>query len=399
MTAVLLSLIASENTWALWAIIAAWVAVSITLEQRYRWARVISGPVLLLGGALVLSTARVIPTQSPVYDVVWDYVVPVCVPLLLFRANVVRIVRESGPMFLAFHIAAIGTVAGAFVAFLALRHSGLSELIVLLGIMTGSYTGGSVNFLALTDRYDPPESLANALLVADNVVMAVLFLVCFSLTSVPFLRRAFRTPHADEVDRAGDDATAASDYWKPKPISLRDIALALAIAVAIAGIANLAASAVNASSAPDWIKAVLGQSYLVITILCVLVATTCDRWLTRIQGADELGTYLIYLFFFVLGAPADFVTVVVKAPILLVLCAIMAITNLLVTLGLSWILRRPLEEAALAVNVTLGGAPSAAAMAIAKGWTSLVVPSILVGIWGYIVGTWLGAAVIRMLGG
>ena len=51
----------------------------------------------------------------------------------------------------------------------------------------------------------------------------------------------------------------------------------------------------------------------------------------------------------------------------------------------------------VSVNVTLGGPPSAAAMAIAKGWSGLVLPGLLVGIWGYIIGTSLGILMAEML--
>ena len=36
-------------------------------------------------------------------------------------------------------------------------------------------------------------------------------------------------------------------------------------------------------------------------------------------------------------------------------------------------------------------------MAIAKGWPKLVLPSLLVGIWGYVIGTFLGVLVGEML--
>ncbi len=49
------------------------------------------------------------------------------------------------------------------------------------------------------------------------------------------------------------------------------------------------------------------------------------------------------------------------------------------------------------MNANLGGAPSAAAMATSAGWPRLVLPAILVGIWGYVIGTPLGVMVVEML--
>lgn len=397
------SLIDPENVWALWAVIVTWVALSIRLEQRYRWAAKISGPVLVLAGAILLANARILPAESPVYDVIWNYIVPVCIPLLLFRANIRVILRDSGPMFLVFHLSVLGTMIGGLLAVLIVGEAVPSSA-DLTAIMTGSYTGGSVNFAALTLSLEPERHLADSLIVADNLVMAVLFLVCFSLTSIPFLRRVFSAPYQEAVERGegGVPTLQAANYWKPKPISLLDIAQALAIAVVVAGGAHLAAQSIRAVLPGDHpvsaaARGILGQPYLLITMVCVVLASVFHRQMERLRGAEELGTYLIYLFFFVIGAPADLIRIVRDVPVLFLLCAIMAVTNLLVTLGLARLFRRHLEEVGLAVNATLGGAPSAAAMAIAKGWTPLVLPSILVGVWGYVIGTPLGLAAGRLL--
>src|SRR6185436_2229125 len=110
------SFINPDNTWALWAVIVAGAATCLWLEQNYNWAAKTSAPVLAIVAAMVLSNVHVMPIESSAYEVVDNYLVPLAIPLLLLRANVVRILRESGPMFLAFHLASLGTIIGAFIA-------------------------------------------------------------------------------------------------------------------------------------------------------------------------------------------------------------------------------------------------------------------------------------------
>jgi len=145
-------LIAPDNTWLLWAFLLTGVAASIWLEQTYRWAARVSGPVLALIGGMILSNTKLLPSDAPAYDTVTSYLVPVAIPLLLFRANVVRIVRESGSMFLAFHVAAVGSLLGALLAGW-LFHSSVERPAEVAGIMAGSYIGGSVNFVAIQNHY------------------------------------------------------------------------------------------------------------------------------------------------------------------------------------------------------------------------------------------------------
>ena len=44
---------------------------------------------------------RIIPLDAPTYSRVWSFLVPFSIPLLLFNANLARIVRESGSMMVA----------------------------------------------------------------------------------------------------------------------------------------------------------------------------------------------------------------------------------------------------------------------------------------------------------
>ena len=77
---------------------------------------------------------------------------------------------------------------------------------------------------------------------------------------------------------------------------------------------------------------------------------------------------------------------------------IIAAVNVAVTLGAAKLFRFSIEEAVLAANATLGGPTTAAGMAVAKGWDGLVLPAILVGVWGYAIGNWVGLLAGRLAG-
>ena len=96
------TLISSDNIWALWAFITGWAAFSIYLEQKYDWASKISGMIIALVGAMVLSNLNIIPTESVVYDNVWSYAVPLAITLLLYQCNVTKIWKESGKILILF---------------------------------------------------------------------------------------------------------------------------------------------------------------------------------------------------------------------------------------------------------------------------------------------------------
>src|SRR5687767_11970896 len=97
------SLVKPDDYTTLWALMITGTAAAIWLEQSYKWAAKLSGPVVALLIAMTLSNSRIMPADSPAYDFIGAWLVPLAIPLLLFRANVLEILRTTGRMFACFH--------------------------------------------------------------------------------------------------------------------------------------------------------------------------------------------------------------------------------------------------------------------------------------------------------
>jgi uncharacterized membrane protein len=397
-------LISPDDHATLWALIAAGTALAIWLEQTYRWAARLSGPVIALLIAMVLTNTRVMPPASAAYDFVGDWLVPLAIPLLLFRANLREIIRTGGRVFLIFHLSALGTLLGVALAYWLLRGSiEGAALIPAAGMMAASYIGG-VNFMALKSSYNVPESVAGPLIVADNFVMAGMFVAMLALAASRFFRARFPHPHTHEADPATAGNLAAA-HWQRKGIGLLDVAKSFAFAFAVVAVAGLLGKLMrslfgdttSSGGLVQMLQILCTNKFVLLTLVTLLAATLFAKPLARINGPEELGAYLLLIFLFTLGLPADLLSVLTDAPLFFVFCGIIGLVNLAFTLAAGKLLRLNLEELLVAVNANLGGAPSAAAMAISAGWPRLVLPGILVGIWGYVVGTPLGIMVVELL--
>jgi uncharacterized membrane protein len=73
-----LPLIGPDQDFALWAILIALAGFGFWCE-RFPWGRKYTGVMLLMTAAIVLANLRIIPTAAPVYDVVWNYLVPIAI--------------------------------------------------------------------------------------------------------------------------------------------------------------------------------------------------------------------------------------------------------------------------------------------------------------------------------
>ena len=395
-------LIGADNHWALFAILAVIAALAIYLEQKFMWASKVTGCVLALIGAMLLSNFNIIPLDAPAYDFVWSYVVPLAIPMLLFNANIKRIGKESGRLLIIYLISGVGTIAGGFLGYILLK-GGIKDLAYAVPMMIGTYTGGSVNLVAMSDAFSVSGEMVSTSVVADNLLMALYFFVLIAIPASSFFLKNYKHPLIDEQTAGGKVDEGAASYWTAKPVSLKDIAASFALSFAIVALSDALAGWFSgliptSNFGLALLNGLLGNKYLVITTLTMLLATFLPGKVGNIGGAQEIGTYLIHIFFAVIGVPASIYLIVTKAPLLLVFCAVIVSVNMLVSFLFGKLLGFGVEEIIIASNANIGGPTTAAAMAIAKGWNALIVPAILVGTLGYVLGNYYGIFAGTILG-
>ncbi|NOY96707.1 MAG: DUF819 domain-containing protein [Chlorobi bacterium] len=383
------SLISPDDHWAIWTFLVGMAALSLYLEQKYKFVKKITGAALAICAGILVSNIGLLPTESPSYDIVWDYIVPLVIPLLLMKTDVRLIFKETGRFAGAFHLSALGTIIGSIIAVAAL-HTFIGNLELIGPAMTASYIGGSINFVSVVAMFHPPKDLVNATLVADSGVMIIYFLFLITLPGIALARHYFPVTQKS-IEIAGTNNTEVNeDYWKPKPIGLVDIGKSLAIAFVISLLSVKISGFFNGEGMPVAIKMILGQQYLVLTTISILFPIFFPKVAKDLAGNEELGTFFIFIFFVMIGLPASISKVLLDAPIMILFCAIILAINFLVTFILGKIFKYELEELILAAIITSGGPMSGVAVAISKNWHNLIFPSLMLGVWGYVIGNYLG---------
>lgn len=400
------TLISADDTWALWTVLALSVAISIYLEQKYVWANKITGCILATIFTLVLANLNIIPTESPVYDTVWSYVVPLAVPLLLFNANVKKILKESGRMLAIYLLSSTGTLLGGFVAYFSLKNA-IPKLNDIIPMFVGTYTGGAVNFVAMSEQYAVPGKTVSAAIVADNLLMALYVFVLISLPSMAIIKKLYKQPYeeallAQSAEDKDKNKTMAAKFWGAKSISLKDIAFAVGIAFTIVTVSTKLSGVISGffsgkDAFSQFMGGFFGNKYLLITTITMMIASFFPKQMSSVKGSQEIGTFLIYLFFAVIGAPASIILIIKESPLLLVLALIMVAINMIISLIFGKIFKFSIEEIIIASNANIGGPTTAAAMAVSKGWTELIIPGLLIGTLGYVIGNYLGIFVGMVL--
>ena len=402
----------------LFAVLTVIAAFSLWLEQRYLWAAKVSGCILCLVMAMALANLRVIPTDAEAYDFVWGYIVPLAIPFLLFKADLRKIWRGSCRIFGIFVLGSFGTVTGGVLAFsLFKKVFGYGNTKSLMAMFVGTYVGGSVNLAAMADATNADKNLISASIVADNLLMVLYFFLLVALPGIEWVRRHFRHPLVEAQERFArtderpvkpvglkkkEKTSGAEDYWKSRPVSIIDLSSSIAAACMIVAVSRMLAGFFDSSILGDGfglslLRGLLGSQYLMITTITTVLATLFPGFFGNLAGAQEIGTFLIHIFFAVIGAPASIMLIIREAPLLFLFAAVIILMNMLFSLGFGKLLAYSIEEITVASNANIGGPTTAAAFAIAKGWHSLIVPALLAGTLGYVIGNYYGIFLFTIL--
>jgi uncharacterized membrane protein len=380
-----MSLISAEQTFQIAAVLIGMAAFGFWVETTHI-GRKLSGVLIILFAAVVLSNIGLIPHSAPMYGTVSSLLVPMAIPMLLFRADLKQVLAEIGPMFKSF-VAAAGVISFSIVLLTLLFDFGEHEAKVA-GTLAASYIGGSLNFVATAQAVELNEPTHYvAALTADTIGAIFFMMVLMLMPTLAIARKAMPSQFFNDEGAIAETGTAGDDDAPDKPFNVIGFVAALATSAAICALGQIIAS-------------ILGQDnyfILIITVLALAVANFLKPLVRHFNSEFEIGTFFMYMFFVTIGASADLATIAgVAFPYVMLICGSVAIFFVLILL-VGKILKLDLAELMIAANACILGPATAAALAAGQGWRSLVTPGMLTGILGYSVGTFVGVTITYFL--
>lgn len=381
-----MSIISPDSSTLLWAVIMALAAFGFWAEQHTKFGRLMTGVIMSMMAAMLLANLKIIPTEAMVYETIYSRILPLSIPLLLFRANLTTALRDGGPTLWAFGIGSAGIVLGVFIATALVPLGDLSA--VAAGLFTATYIGGSANLaaVAIATEFNQGSTLT-AMVAADVIATNIQTMVLIALPGLAFIARIYGTR---------DTSSGPKPVSSPKPFVLNHLnmagaSLALAVAFGLVAIGDGVAKMAGMDSI----------GILVTSALAILVANLAQPLVKRMSGDFEIGTFLIFLFLIAVAAGADIWILIDTGPVFLIYVGIVLTVHTLFLLLVARLIRPlvVLDIRSLVIGSTacVGGITTASAIASAKGWRDLIVPGIMAGTIGSAVGSFLGVWVWSLL--
>ena len=337
--------------------------------------------VILMLGLLVANVTTWTPEPSAV-SWVNGPLTSYAIAELLLAVELRSVLPDARRLLLPFITAVAGTLAAVLLVGLLLSGWLGQSWISLAGLLSATFTGGSLNFVSVARSLEIPPSLLLIATAADHVAFTAWFLVSLLIGRG---RRQHRPTDASEANSSA--STPINAFALP---SFQAVMIGLLWGGGV----------VLISEGLGGFLILLGvdvPSILVLTTVA-LIAAQLPRSDSR-SACYGLGLVLIQPFFAVIGLSSSLGVLFGEGlPVLLYAGLVVLVQAIVVLQARRWF-RWPLAECLVASQAAVGGPSTALALAGSLERPNLVLPSVAIGLLGYLLGTYVGLALSALLNG
>ncbi|HMM67005.1 MAG TPA: DUF819 family protein [Dokdonella sp.] len=375
-----------ETVWPWLALMLLCAGVFAALERRYAWSVFTIFPPIVLTYLLVTALAVCgLWTVNPAIREAQSVLVARLLPALLFLLMIncdLRAIWRLGPRVLAvFACASLSLVIAFPLTFLLYRHWLPADAWQALAALSGSWSGGSANMVAVKQAIGMPDSLLAMSLLTDALCYSLWVAVMFSIAR---LAPAFnRWTRAAERPIAVESEAGIAD----RP-NAEGVLLWLGLALLVGALA----SAVGAQLPTSTMVSATTWTILVATALGLVAGQTP---IARYPGASAISGVLLVALVAVLASQSNF-DGIGEAPMYL-LCGLTILTIHAALLVLAArMFHFDLHLCGIASLANIGGVASAPVLAASYA-RALVPVGILLALLGYVIGTGVGIGIASVL--
>jgi len=360
--------------------------VFVANRSRSRFFKYVPGFVLLYIFAAALNTAGVFGETDEIEttgDTVQDAVLPAMILLFLFKCDLRKIIKLGPKLLLTYAVSALSIALGFVVTFLIFQAALDDEAWKALGALSGSWTGGSANMVAIQGILQAPENVFGYVLIVDTVVYSVWLLLMFG--SVSFSERFNAWTKADTSRFNGQDQLLDEERQIDLTSLMTLIGFSLAASAVAGWLGDLLPEIGVVITSTSW-------TILIVSVLGLVIAMTP---LGKTAGSQELAVVMLYVVIGIIASGSDF-TSLTQAPVYLLAGIVVLLVHGVVLVVYAKLTRTELFSLAVASTSNIGGVASAPVVASAFN-RQLVPVGVLYALLGAFLGTFIGLTTAQIL--
>ena len=346
------------------------------------------GPIMVLYavGMVFGNIPQLVPYLKPLQDVIPNVMVPLAIPMMLFGCSFSS--REAG-LQLKIVVSGFLSVCLAVTVGYVMFGYNVNEGAQVGGIITGMYTGGTLNAAALQAIFRIKSETFILINSYDIIISFLYFVFLFS-----FGIKMFRRLYGERVHQ-GDDVVAEQSVTSSSYNRLLTragfVQMCRIVGVTLVIVALSAATTLLFDDA--W--------FMVVFILMLTTLGVAASFVKRVREMDlsyDLGMYLIYIFSFAIATMADFSSLDLKAGVnQLAFMSVAVFVSLLIHAVVCRTMRVDADSMMISSVAFINSPPFVPMAAVAMRNKRAIVTGLGAGIVGYALGNHLGVLMAKLL--
>ena len=370
--------------------------IIIILFSRYKWAKVAGTVILAYAVGIIPALFGLTHFEEGslglnIQKNIMNIAVPIAIPLMLFNCNF-KLWTKSLPKTMAVLLGGLVSILIAVVSgYFIFRNAGIEQFNRVAAMMTGIYTGGTMNFSALGNMLEVDPSIITLTLTFEEIATFpfIVFIVAGGYKVFRKLLPAKTDDNAAETEESFE--TESFENYKgmlqPKTFGrmMLGFLLSLGMLAIGAGLSLL-------------ITGKLNELIVILTITTLAIVASFSPKVRNLPKTFELGMFFILIFSVVVASKFDihqidqsslkilwFILFVMLTSIILhiIICKIFKVEGDLFTVGHISLLCSP---------------PFVPPIVEALGNRKVLLSGIVIGLAGYAAGNYLGVLIAWILG-
>jgi uncharacterized membrane protein len=377
--------------------------IVITIFRKYKVAKNIGTVIMAYAIGVILSlflsfsdffpSPEEVNSLKKIQDFLMSISVSLAIPLMLFSANF-RLWTKSLPKTITALFAGIVAVLIAVVtSFFIFQDKGIFELPKIAGMMTGLYSGGTMNFAAIKSILQTNETITTLTLTSEMIIIFP-FLLFITAGGYKFLRwlLPFKNEHvsASQTQQQNVELTDIENYGgmfniKVFPKTLLGLLLSISFLAVGTGLSLL-------------ITGKLNELVVIFTITTLSILASFIDKIRSLPRTFELGMFFILIFSVIVASEFDITKFNSEAMNIFFFVLSISIIAIVLNVVFCRIFKVSGDLSTVSIIALICSPPFVPPVVAAMGNRKVLISGITIGLLGYAVGNYLGTAVAYLLG-
>ena len=349
---------------------------------------------LLYGLGIIIGNIGLMPEQMPaVQDILSNAMVPLAIPLMLFACTFN--LKGARSQILALATGLISVITAVAIGFFIFGRD-IPEGAKVGGMLTGVYTGGTINLAALKTMLGVSEE-TYILINSYDILVSFLYLSFLLAIGIKLFRKFLPNSIGDFTDKDEAAIKAEIDKENENPYKglftrsgIAQAAKLLGLTVLIVGI-----SAGTALLLPES----MFMTVFILMLTTLGIGASFIRKVHDMSYSYDIGMYFIYIFCIVVASMADLSKLdLVGGLDLLGYLLIAVFGSLLMQVIFAKIFRIDSDMMVISSVTFINSPPFVPMMAAAMKNKDVLIPGLTIGVIGYAAGNYLGFLMSQLLG-